>query len=342
VALGDSYTIGTGLKDESQNFPSLLARRITEETGIPVAVTNLGVNGYTTTDLIRSELSVARDLHPELATILIGANDIVQGSDEASYRTRLAEIYDALTTMGLAHKRVLAMSIPDFSPLPGATPFGSADELRARIDAFNGVAQSEAAARRFRYEDISGLSREHRDGHDWLATDGLHPGPAQHQAFADRIYNAAPARGVAFDRWSNPAKRVLSRAKEEAETLNHAYIGTEHLLLALLKDTDGAGGKLLSDWQISYSKVRNVISRVLGKPRQDPLPTTIIPTTRVRTVLRIASQEANSLGAESVGSEHILLALALEGEGIAGHVLSDMGVTPTRIRTAIGPRTDKE
>ena len=74
AALGDSYTIGTGLEDVSQSFPSLLARRITEETGIPVALTNLGVNGYTTTDLIRSELPVARDLHPELATILTFAN----------------------------------------------------------------------------------------------------------------------------------------------------------------------------------------------------------------------------------------------------------------------------
>jgi len=188
VALGDSYTIGTGLKDESQNFPSLLARRLTEETGIDVALVNLAVNGYTTTDLIREELPVAHDLQPELVSILIGANDVVQGASEADYRIRLGAIYDAVASTGLAAKRVLVLSIPDFSGLPGAAPFGSATELRARIDAFNDVAQSEAASRGFLYEDITAVSREGNDASDWLAADGLHPGPAQHRAIADQLW----------------------------------------------------------------------------------------------------------------------------------------------------------
>lgn len=185
MALGDSYTIGTGLDDESLNFPSLLARRITETTGIEVALTNLGVNGYTTTDLILYELPVARRIGPDLATILIGANDVVQGSAEDAYRGRLTVIYDALETMGLAPNRVLALSVPDFSGLPGAAPFGTPFQLRRRIDAFNAVAQSEATARGFRYGDFAGVSREPDHGADWLAADGLHPGPAQHRAFAD-------------------------------------------------------------------------------------------------------------------------------------------------------------
>ncbi len=188
MALGDSYTIGTGLKDSTQNFPSLLAKRLTGEMGVDVALVNLGVNGYTTTDLIREELPVARGLRPELATILIGANDVVQGSDEAAYRTRLAEIYDALTAIGLAGNRVLALSIPDFSGLPGAAPFGTAIELRARIDSFNEVARDEAASRGFQYEDITAVSREDNLGDDWLAADGLHPGPAQHRAIADHLW----------------------------------------------------------------------------------------------------------------------------------------------------------
>ena len=196
VALGDSYTIGTGLADLAQNFPSLLARRLTEETGIDVALLNLGVNGYTTADLIREELPVARGLRPELVTILIGANDIVQGSDLAAYRTRLAELYDAIAQLTLAAIRVLAVSIPDFSPLPGAAPFGSPRELRARIDAFNGIAQSEAASRGFGYVDITAISRENNHGNDWTAADGLHPGPAQHQAIADRIWAAYRADAV--------------------------------------------------------------------------------------------------------------------------------------------------
>jgi lysophospholipase L1-like esterase len=188
VALGDSYTIGTGLQDESQNFPSLLARRLTEESGIEVALVNLGVNGYTTTDLIREELPVALGLRPELVTILIGANDVVQGSTEAAYRTRLAEIYDALVALKLPVKKVLAVSTPDFSALPGAAPFGTATDLRARVDAFNRVAESEAAARGFLYVDISTISREESNGRAWLAADGLHPGPAQHRAIADQLW----------------------------------------------------------------------------------------------------------------------------------------------------------
>ncbi len=188
LALGDSYTIGTGLEDEGQNFPSLLAKRFTKETGIKVALVNLGVNGYTTADLIREELPVARASSPEAVTILIGANDIVQGSEERVYRRRLQQIYTSVRELGLPAERVLAISTPDFSGLPGAAPFGTASQLRARVDAFNHIAQSEAGAHGFHYADIGGLSCERRPDTGWLAPDGLHPGPAQHRAIADFLW----------------------------------------------------------------------------------------------------------------------------------------------------------
>jgi acyl-CoA thioesterase I len=191
LALGDSYTIGTGLASVAQNFPSLLARRLTEETGLDVALTNLGVNGYTTADLIREELPVARTLRPELVTILIGANDLVQGSDEAAYRGRLQLIYQAIKQLGVPAKQVLAISIPDFSPLPGAAPFGSPSELRTRVDAFNETARAAATSEGFGYADITEISREASRGHDWLAADRLHPGPTQHRAFADHLWEVA-------------------------------------------------------------------------------------------------------------------------------------------------------
>ena len=188
MALGDSYTIGTGLEDESQSFPSLLAKQLTKETGIDVALVNLGINGYTTTDLIREELPVAQRVGPGLVTILIGANDVVQGSTEAAYRTRLAEIYDAIAGLALLPTKVVAISTPDFSGLPGAAPFGTTSNLRTRIDAFNRVARSEAASRGFQFADISAITRELNRGNDWLAADGLHPGPAQHRAIADQLW----------------------------------------------------------------------------------------------------------------------------------------------------------
>jgi len=335
LALGDSYTIGTGLEDEAQNFPSLLAGRLKDETGIDVALVNLGVNGYTTTDLIREELPVARNARPELVSILIGANDIVQGSDEADYRDRIAQIYQAIKELGVPAARVLAISIPDFSPLPGAAPFGSPSDLRARVDAFNEIARAEAASQAFLYADITDISREAKRGDDWLAADGLHPGPAQHRAFADRLWEIAKGwSSVGFDRWSKPAKVVLNRGQQEAEALHHAYIGAEHLLLGLLKDTEGAGGKLLSHWRINYQMVWNRIDRTIGH-RDKEKPLGLLPSTRVRNIIRLASREADGTGADSVGTEHVLLAIMAEGQSTAANLLSDLSVTAAQVRTEL-------
>ncbi|HEV3095743.1 MAG TPA: SGNH/GDSL hydrolase family protein [Candidatus Dormibacteraeota bacterium] len=188
LALGDSYTIGTGLGDEAQNFPSLLAKKITEATGANVSLVNLGVNGYTTADLIRQELPVARASAPEAVTVLIGANDIVQGSDEESYRRRLQQIYAAVSQLGATAQRVLSISVPDFSRLPGAAPFGTPAQLHSRLEAFNRIAQTEATAAGFHYADITDITRIPDHGGGWLAEDGLHPGPAQHRAIADYLW----------------------------------------------------------------------------------------------------------------------------------------------------------
>jgi lysophospholipase L1-like esterase len=338
MALGDSYTIGTGLVDVAQNFPSLLAKRLSDEIGIDVALVNLGVNGYTTADLIREELPVARGLRPELVTILIGANDVVQGSDEAAYRTRLVETYDALLQLGATAKRVLAVSIPDFSAVPGAASFGSPSDLRARIEGFNAVAQSEAASRGFGYVDITTVSREANHGDDWLASDNLHPGPAQHRAIADHIWGAAQARWgpVQWTRWSDTARRVTSVAANEAETRHDAYIGTEHLLLGLLRDPEGAAAPVLSHRRVTCQRVRRLLDRTLGGPDKRPVPTSkTIPTSRVKRVLRIAGGEASTGGAALVGTEHILLALIIEGDGIAAHILSEHGLTLANTRAEL-------
>lgn len=194
LALGDSYTIGTGLDDESQNFTSLLARRLTDEIAIPVEIRNLGVNGYTAADLIREELPVARTSQPEIVTVLIGANDIVQGVDAATYRDRLIQIYEAIRLFGLGPGRVIAISTPDFSALPGAAPFGTPQKLHARIADFNQLARSESEIRGFGFVDITAISARSNGKPGWLAADDLHPGPAQHGAFAERIWETARVR----------------------------------------------------------------------------------------------------------------------------------------------------
>src|SRR5205809_6332509 len=104
LALGDSYTIGTGASDESRAWPSIIAARLGAE------LTNPAVNGYTTKDLIRYELPLVRKVKPELVTVLIGLNDLVQGRTSDEYRRSLHTIYDQP-----AEARVVAGSIPTSS-----------------------------------------------------------------------------------------------------------------------------------------------------------------------------------------------------------------------------------
>lgn len=194
LALGDSYTIGTGTSTEGRNFPSHLARKLEAVTGDSVQLRNPAVDGYTTVDLIREELSELERFRPDLVTILIGANDVVQGFEEAAYRARIGEIYDRVKALGLAEGRVLAISIPDFSIAPAAPAFGAPMTLRARIDQFNKVAAIEASRHGFGYVDISELSRSGSKRPGWLAADGLHPADAQYEAWSQLIWQQVASR----------------------------------------------------------------------------------------------------------------------------------------------------
>ena len=188
LALGDSYTIGTGASGPSANFPSRLARKLEEATGSMVDLRNPAVNGYTTTDLILRELPELERFKPNLVTILIGVNDLVQGSDEAGYRSRLRRIYDSVTRLGLPPGRVVAISIPDFSIVPAAPAFGRPSQLHARTDAFNAIARQEASAFGFAFLDLGEVSRAGAGRSGWIADDNLHPGDAQYAAWADFLW----------------------------------------------------------------------------------------------------------------------------------------------------------
>jgi lysophospholipase L1-like esterase len=189
LALGDSYTIGTGASEPSRNFPSLLARRLEGASGRPVAVQNPAVNGFTTRDLIRTELPQVQQA-PHLVSVLIGANDVVQGYEAAAYRRALQAIYDFVRRFRLATGRVLTVAIPDFSVVPTAGDYGTPAALRARIDAFNQIAAEESHGRGFHFVDISEVSRSGISRSDWIADDGLHPADAQYAAWADVIWTA--------------------------------------------------------------------------------------------------------------------------------------------------------
>ncbi|MGD0833743.1 MAG: Clp protease N-terminal domain-containing protein [Candidatus Dormibacteria bacterium] len=138
-----------------------------------------------------------------------------------------------------------------------------------------------------------------------------------------------------FERFSESAKRVLTLAQEEAERSHHSYIGTEHILLGLLRDEDGTAARVLNGLGVELGAVRTIIDSVLGANYRIVIQE-IIPTSRVKVVIELAFEEARRLGVTHVGSEHLLLALLIEGEGIAAHVLQDLGAGLDAVRKALG------
>ena len=191
LALGDSYTIGTGASHESLNFPSLLGARVEAATRRTVRVVNPAVNGFTTVDLLAYELGRLEGSSPDLASVLIGVNDLVQGRTERQYRDSLAQIYEAVTALGVVPGRVAAISIPEWSVVPAARDFGDPARLAALTRAFNAAARAEAVARGFRWVDITGASTQGLGKPDWISSDRLHPGDKQYAAWADAIWAAA-------------------------------------------------------------------------------------------------------------------------------------------------------
>lgn len=137
-----------------------------------------------------------------------------------------------------------------------------------------------------------------------------------------------------FERFTEDAKRTLTLAQQEAERSHHSYIGTEHLLLGLLRLTSGTAHNALRDLGIDIEKVRATISTVLGRDERIMIQQ-IIPTSRVKTVIEIAFDEAREMGRHDVDSGHLLIALVIEGEGIAARVLGDMGAGEKEVIAAV-------
>jgi nucleoside-diphosphate-sugar epimerase len=134
-----------------------------------------------------------------------------------------------------------------------------------------------------------------------------------------------------FDRFTERAKRILTLAQEEAERSHHSFIGTEHLQLGLLRDQECLAALALKNLGVEFDKAQAAVEAVLGRGGHIAIRQ-VIPTSRVKTVIETAFEEAKRMGQNHVGTEHILLGLLIEGEGVAAHVLLDMGVTIDKVR----------
>ena len=190
VALGDSYTIGTATRTPVERWPDQVAARL-DRSSAPTLhlVANLGVNGFTSRDLIEVELPRLSALEPDFVTVLVGVNDVVQGVPEPTYRENVAIIFDELLSR-LPATRILAVTTPDYTVTPRGGDYGDAAHQAAEIRRFNAAMSELASGRGIRVVDIHDISLEAATDRSLVADDGLHPSGAQYARWVDRI---APA-----------------------------------------------------------------------------------------------------------------------------------------------------
>ncbi|MBO0744469.1 MAG: hypothetical protein J2P43_05585 [Candidatus Dormibacteraeota bacterium] len=192
LALGDSYTIGTGASRPAAAFPGRLRPRLEAQAGRPVEVVNPAVNGYTTADVVRDELPLLERVRPDLVSVLVGANDVARGWSLDDYQRGVRTIYATVARAVGRPSAALAVSIPDWSVTPAAREFGQPEELRNRIETCNAIAQVEARTQGFLWADVSEVSRAL--GREGLSEDGLHPNDRQYEAWAEAIWSEVGAR----------------------------------------------------------------------------------------------------------------------------------------------------
>ncbi len=134
-----------------------------------------------------------------------------------------------------------------------------------------------------------------------------------------------------FDRFTKRARRVLTLAQEEAQRLNHNYIGTEHLLLGLVREENGVAVRVLKELKIDLKQIRERVERTVGRG-QRAMYGKLSLTPRTKRVIELAVDEARRLGHHYIGTEHLLLGLIREGEGVAVDVLRGLGVSLDKVR----------
>src|SRR6187431_2165614 len=134
-----------------------------------------------------------------------------------------------------------------------------------------------------------------------------------------------------FDKFTDRARKVLTLAQDEAQRFNHNYIGTEHLLLGLVREGEGVAARVLENMNVELAKVRTAVEFIIGRGDR-PVVGEVGLTPRAKRVIKLAIDEARRLGHNYSGTEHLLLGLVREGEGIAAGVLESLGVNLDKVR----------
>ena len=136
-----------------------------------------------------------------------------------------------------------------------------------------------------------------------------------------------------FEKFSERARRVLSLAQEEAIRFNHNYIGTEHILLGLVRENEGVAARVLANMNVDLQKVRSAVEFIIGRGERPVSGENIGLTPRAKKVIELAVDEARRMNHHYIGTEHLLVGLMREGEGVAAGVLESLGVSLEKART---------
>jgi ATP-dependent Clp protease ATP-binding subunit ClpC len=147
--------------------------------------------------------------------------------------------------------------------------------------------------------------------------------------------NARKAALSMFERFTDRARRVVVLAQEEARMLNHNYIGTEHILLALIREGGGVAARALESLGITEEAARQQVEEIVGRGQEGPQRGHLPFTPQAKKTLQLSMREAIALGHAYIGTEHILLGLVREDDGVAVRVLNGLGVDPNRVRQQV-------
>jgi lysophospholipase L1-like esterase len=182
VALGDSYTIGTSVS-EGERWPNQLAERIPQLE----LVANLGVNGYTSADLIDRELPALDELDAAFVSVLVGVNDVVQGVPDGVYAANVAMILDRLLEL-VPGERLLCVATPDYTRTPRGAEYGDPESQSDAIVRFNAILREACETRGGAFvPEIFEVSLQAADEPALIAGDGLHPSGEQYRRWVDAI-----------------------------------------------------------------------------------------------------------------------------------------------------------
>jgi hypothetical protein len=235
--------------------------------------------------------------------------------------------------------------------MPKATTVRFTDEMFARLDqasARTGMPVNSiviAACLEWMQRHTPTPPMEARVGVELPTTEGMRltvpPRWATIRRAMEQAVGKRPSTIYPFEQFTPSAQKLLTLAQTEALKAGLSYIGTEHMLLAAYGDADFQSAKILAALSVDEEAVRSVLDKVLGRKKR-AVPTKIIPTSRVKKVIETSFQLCGSMGDPRVSTGHMLLALATEGEGIAAHVLKDLGATRQRIESQLAQLSEPE